>query len=54
MKKETRKLPKTDEEGYWWKVGYEAGIRESERQNKLAISIGQPILDAIYELKDDA
>jgi len=45
-----RKLPKTKEEAYWWKVGYEAGVTEAERKNAIAIKVGQPIVDAICEM----
>ena len=48
-----RHLPETKEEGYWWRIGYEAGMKEAERIHADALKIGTPILEAIEERLSD-
>lgn len=43
-------LPKTEEEAKWWKIGYEAGIKEISQKKAGAIKIGETILEEVYEL----
>jgi len=45
-----RTLPNTKEEGYWWKVGYETGVKDAERKNEMYIRVGKPIIDAICDM----
>lgn len=48
-------MEQTKEEAAW-KEGYEAGLKQALEQKKLAISIGEAILDVLderYEIKGE-
>lgn len=43
------RIPETKEQGEWWRIGFEAGQKETERANAIPLKVGRAIIEAVKE-----